>query len=150
MATFTPPIWSRATPRTLPTSTPLQKALYRYMRPLDMGVNVFVLSDNTVVADFPVPLSNGGTASTSIPYPWTPDSAPVAGAPEGAEGGPYGVPLPYAEVWEWLAGDTTQYQSFTVSPYVKYWFAGGHGPYHNISANLVSILTAAHFDNYIS
>lgn len=155
MATFTPPTFSRIVPRvlgwnSLNPSTPLQSRLYRYMRPYDGGVNVYVLSDNTVVADYPVVLSDASLASTNIPYPWNPAGSPLVGPPEGAEGGPYGVPPPYAEVWEWIGASTTQYQKFVLSPYVKYWFAGGHAPYVGISANLVTILTAAKFDNYIT
>jgi hypothetical protein len=139
--------------RPVPTSR-LQRALYKYMRPLDRSVNIYVLSDGTVVTDLSVPLSNGGHSSTAIPYPLTMYGTTVPGTivgpPEGAEGGPFGPPPPYAAVQDNITGSPQgTYTEYRSAPYVKYYFLGGHGPYPNLSANLVSILTAAHFDNYL-
>ncbi len=157
MATFTPPVVSAVTPRFdmdaegRPVwTTPMQRALFRYMRPLDRTVNVYVLSDDTVVSDLSVLLSNGSYSSTAVPYPitsWggiTPGT--VIGPPEGAEAGPFGPPPPYSVVQDNITATFTEY---ALSPYLKYLFLGGRA-YPNISANLVSILTAAHFDNYIT
>ena len=41
-------------------------------------------------------------------------------------------------------------QKFILEPHIRYYFLGGHVPYTGISANLVTLLTNAHFDNYIS
>lgn len=160
MSTLTCPVVQKVTPRFLrdaegrpvPT-TRIQGALYKYMRPLDRTVNVYVLSDNTVVTDLSVPLSDSSMSSTAIPYPWLSWGAfvhgTVAGPPEGAEGGPFGPPPPYSAVQ-----DNTQnppvYTEYRSNPYVRYYFLGAHGPYPDLSANLVAILTAAHFDNYLS
>lgn len=135
--------------RPVPTSR-LQRALYKYMRPLDRPVNIYVLSDATVVTDLAVPLSNGSLSSTAVPYPLTMTSGTIVGPPEGAEGGPFGPPPPYAVVQDNITG-TPQgtYTEYRRSPYLKYYFLGGHGPYPNLSANLVTILTNAHFDNYL-
>lgn len=159
MSTFTPPVVSKVTPRVLADAegrpvhtTRLQLALYKYMRPLDRAVNVYVLSDGTVVTDLPVLLSDGLTySSTAVPYPLTSWGAFVAGTtigpPEGAEGGPFGSPPPYSAIQENVAGTYTEYR---LNPYLKYYFLGAHGPYPNLSANLVTILTAAKFDNFLS
>ena len=161
MATFSPPIASLVTPRfdfdaagrPVPT-TPLQRALFKYMRPLDQGVDVYVMSDGTVTTSLSVPLSDSSPSTVIIPNPMLATAGPLAGPSEGAEGGPYGPPIPYASVFDATSGQLvityfTQGQP-NQPPYMKYWFAGGHGPYHNISANLVAILTAAKFNNYIS
>ena len=161
MATFTPPTVAAVVPRfdmdaegrPVPT-TRLQKNLYKYMRPLDRTVNVYVLSDGTVVSDLSVSLSDGSHSSTAIPYPLTmmgtTTPGTIIGPPEGAEGGPYGLPPPYAVVQDNITNTPTGlYTEYRSSPYVKYWFAGGRR-YPNISANLVAILTAAHWDNYIT
>ena len=149
MATFTPPVATEVTPRFCPDSTPGQVALFKYMRPLDQGVNTYIWSDGTVTTDLSVPLSDGSNSSTTITLPQNPTAAASVGPPEGASGGPYGPPPPYATVTDATSGvvETTEYE---IEPYLVYWLQGGTGPYCNISANLVSILTAAKFDNYIS
>ena len=149
-AIFTPPIYPLVIPRYLEHSTPIQKRYYRYTRPQDVGVNVFILSDGTVVADYPVTLSDASLASTNIPYPQDLAGSPLIGPPEGAEGGPYGTPPPYSIVQNYESATVPLHQEFTLNPYVKYLFLGSHGPYPNISANLVAVLTAAKFDNYIT
>lgn len=159
MTTLVMPVVSKVTPRfdfdaeglRVPT-TRMQRALYKYMRPLDRAVNIYVLSDNTVVTDLSVVLSDATFSSTAVPYPLLSWGAfqpgHTIGPPEGAEGGPFGPPPPYSAVQ-----DNTQvpptYQEFRLSPYLVYYFLGAHGPYPNLSANLVSILTAAKFDNYL-
>ena len=161
MATFNPPIASKITPRfdldaagrPVPT-TPLQRALFKYMRPLDQGVDVYVMSDGTVTTSVTVPLSDGSPSTVLIPNPMLAMVGTTGGAPEGAEGGPYGTPPPYAAVFDATSGHLviTNFQQGQPGqpPYLKFWFAGGHGPYHNISANLVAVLTAAKFTNYLS
>ena len=155
MATFKPPIASKMTPRFgtdaegRPVSTTrMQRALYKYMRPLDRGVNTYILSDHTVVTDVSVVLSDGSMSTVAVPYPITTWAGPTIGAAEGAEGGPFGTPPPYAETWSGVTGQQV-YTPYVLNPHLLYWFAGGRGGYPNISANLVAILTAAKFDNYI-
>lgn len=150
MATFTPPVALKVTPRFCPDSTPGQVALFKYTRPLDQGVNTYIYSDGTVTTDLSVPLAAGhGNSSTSLSLPQNPTAAQTVGPPEGASGGPYGPPPPYAEVFDATSG-VPVVTDYNITPYLVYWFQGGTGPYHNISANLVAILTAAHFDNYLS
>lgn len=120
------------------------------MRPLDLQTNVYILDDGTVVSDYSVTLSNGHPSSTNVPYPWDPAGSPMAGPPEGASGGPYGTPPPYASVQNWQSATVPFNQQFILEPHIRYWFQGGAGPYPNISANLVAILTAAHWDNFLS
>jgi hypothetical protein len=155
VATFTPPIASKVTPRfdrdaegrPVPT-TAQQRALFKYMRSLDRGVNVYVLSDNSVQTDLAVPIV-GGLSTTAVPYPINSWAGHASGPTEGAEGGPFDSPPPYSEQWSGVTG-VQVYTSQTLSPYLKYWFAGAHGPYVGISANLVSILTAAGYAAYIT
>lgn len=134
----------------------LQRALYKYMRPLDRTVNIYVLSNGSVVTDLPVPLSNDTLSSTAVPYPITYLGSTVAGytigPPEGAEGGPFGPPPPFAVVQDNItnSGEGGTYTEYALEVYMQYYFLGGHGPYANLSDNLVSILTAAHFDNYLT
>ena len=158
MATFTPPVASEVTPRfdfdaegnPVETST-LQRAPYKYMRPLDVSVNVYVMSDGTVLTTLPVPIAGGLQSTAGQPLPDTHMGSPFgvgspAGPPEGAEGGPFGPPPAYAAVQENVTGVFTEY---ALSPYLTYYFLGSHS-YPGISANLVSILTAAGFGAYIT
>ena len=152
MATFTPPIATKVVPRFTSDSTLRQRALFKYMRPLDRACNVYVCSDGTVVTDYSIILSDGSFSSTAIPYPIVTGGLEemfTIGPPEGAEGGPYGEPPPYAAVADGTSG-VQVYTAYDLSVYLKYWFAGAHGPYVGISSNLVTILTAAKFDNYIA
>ena len=160
VAAVTPRFGTDAEGRPVPM-TRLQFALFKYMRPLDRSVNVYVLSDNTVVTDLPVTLSDGSKSSTAIPYPLTflgtIEPGTVIGPPEGAEGGPFGPPPAYAAVQDNITnsptGVYTEYRRGPTgdgTPYVKYYFLGGHGPYAGLSANLVAILTAAKFDNFLT
>lgn len=150
ISAVTPRFERDAEGRHVPT-TPLQRAWGKYQRPLDRETNIYVLSNGAVVTDISVPLSNSTMSSTAVPYPITSYGAitpgTVIGPPEGAEGGPFGPPPPYAIVQNNITGVFTEY---TLNPYLKYIFLGGHGPYHDLSANLVSILTNAFFNNYLS
>lgn len=150
MSTFHPPIASIVTPRFNEWDTPLQKRLYRYMRPLDVGVNTYILDDGSVTTDYAIILDNGEYSNVTVPYPWFPNETPTVGPPEGAEGGPYGPPQPFATVTDWDLNVYTFSSENQGLRYVKYWFAGGHGAYAGISANLVTLLTAAHMTNYLS
>ena len=147
MATFTSPVANLATFRYTESSTPQQKALYKYMRPLDLSVNVYILSDLTVVTDFPCPIANGQTSSSAVPWHLWRADMPQVGANEGASGGPFAQPPPYSTVFTAFANPPVQ--SFNDSPWIKYWFQAA-GVYPGISANLVSILNGAGYGAYIS
>jgi hypothetical protein len=150
MTAFTPPVLQIVQPRFREESTPLQKRLYRYMRPLDQPVNVFVLSDHTVLTDYSVPIlptSENGEATVSsvgFPAPWMPNES-VEGPREGAEGGPFRQPPPYATVTNW----NLEVDQFSLDLWIEYWFRGGC-TYPSISANLVTILTNAGYAEYLT
>lgn len=153
MTAFTPPVLAAIQPRFSVYDTPLQRRLYKYMRPLDQTVNVFVNSDNSVTTDYAVPIlatAQNGEATVStvkVLYPWEPLTTPITGASEGAEGGPFGQPQPYAWVNSGVTGAQV-YTPFTLPVWIKYWFRGGcHYP--SISANLVTLLTNAGFASYL-
>ena len=75
MPTFTPPTIAKV-PQFLPDSTPIQKALYKFMPVGNAYVQVFLLSDGSIVQS-DATAENG---NTNVPYPWNPDnpSAPYA------------------------------------------------------------------------
>jgi len=148
VATYTPPVAIKVTPRFCYNSSPIQKALFKYMRPLDCQVNTYIYSDGTVSTDLPVTLSDGSQSSTSLHLPDDVAAGTTVGPPEGASGGPYGPPPPYATIFDATSG-VTVVTEYAIEPYLVYWFQAGQA-YHNISANLVAILTAAKFDNYLS
>jgi len=148
--TYTPPTVQMATPRVRPDSSRLQIRLYRYMRPLDLQCNTFLLSDGTVVTDYPVPIA-GGTSSTNIPYPWDPAASPTnRQAPDFT-----GTPPPFATVTEMVTGSFTSpptaptYQEFRNSPYITAVLWGGH-VYNNVPLRWLMQLAAAGFNQYIS
>ena len=133
--------------------SPMAKRLYRYMRPLDQPVNVFVNSDSTVTTDFSLPIAatseNGEVTSSrvSVLYPWFPNETPEVGPSEGAEGGPFGPPQPYATIFDATSGQLV-ITKYALTTYIKYWFRGGI-KYPSISANLVTILTNAGYALYL-
>lgn len=148
MATFTPPVAPKVVPRYTPDSAPVQKALFRHFRPLDRQVNTYLWSDGTVTTDYSVVLSDASMSSTVLHLPQDVAGGTTIGPPEGASGGPYGPPPPFATIFDATSGAPVVTE-FATSPYLVYWFKAGQ-PYHGISGNLVAILTAAKFDNYLS
>ena len=148
MATYAPPIAPKVVPRYGPDSAGVQKALYRHFRPLDRQVNTYVWSDGTVTTEYPVLLSDGSYSSTVIHLPQDVAGGPTVGPPEGASGGPFGPALPYATIFDATSG-VPVVTEYSIDPYLVYWFQSGQ-PYPDISANLVAILTAAKFDDYLS
>lgn len=156
MAGFRPPILAAVQARFYPSSTPLQKRLYKFMRPLDQPVNVYVWSDGTVTTDYVVPIaatSENGEATSStvkVQVPWTQSEGGVLpGGNQGAEGGPYVQPPPYATVSTWqAANDRINQLAYSFNPWVEFWFRGGC-TYPSISASLATILTNAGFAGYL-
>jgi hypothetical protein len=68
---FTPPL-VKDRPPFLPDSTPLQKSLWMHYEARLRGVNVWLMSDNSVVQDTATP-ENSNTDMSNV-YPWNPDS----------------------------------------------------------------------------
>ena len=148
MAIYTPPIALKVIPRYSPDSAQIQKRLFRHFRPLDRQVNTYIWSDGTVTTEYPVVLSDASLSSTVLHLPQDVAGGRTIGPPEGASGGPYGPPLPYATIFDATSGAPVVTE-YSINPYLRYWFKAGQ-PYPNVSANLVAILTAAKFDNYLS
>ena len=67
---FTPPN-VKFVPPFLPDSTPLEKSLWQHFENRERGVNVFIMSDNSVVQSEPTP-ENSNTDMTGV-YPWNID-----------------------------------------------------------------------------
>jgi hypothetical protein len=149
---YTPPVAQMVTPRFLPDSTRLEVGLWRHFRPLDSGVNVYILKSEetgfSVVADFPVTISIAPfTASTSLALPWITAEAltdPHA-SPQGTESLAYAPPPPYSYTENW---DRTV-QQYSLDPYVYTWLRGGVQPY-TVSTAIATILTTAGFDLYLT
>ena len=68
---FTPPN-VKFVPPFLPDSTPLDKSLWEHFENRERGVNVFIMSDNSVVQSDPTP-ENSNTDMTGV-YPWNIDN----------------------------------------------------------------------------
>jgi hypothetical protein len=114
------------TPRTLVNppylpDTPVGPALslFRHYTPREMGVNVFLLSDLTLVQDFATPENQ----NTNVPYPYDATS----GLP----------PIPFARVYAFTGVET----DFNIDPYIVKVYYGGH--YCPITADEIALLTAA-------
>lgn len=153
MTAFTPPVLSAIQARFHAFDQPLQKRLYKFMRPLDQPVNVFVNSDGSVTTDYVVPIlatSQNGEATQStvlVLYPWQPGDSKLDGPPEGAESGPWKQPPPYATT-DYSGTGQAVHTRYVQPVWIRYWFRGGcHYP--SISANLVTLLTNAGFANYL-
>jgi hypothetical protein len=165
---YTPPVVPNVIPRfdrdanglSIPT-TPTQRALFKYMKPLNRPVNTWVLSDGSVQTDLPVPIAGDGFSTSNLPLPMFPmdghtlppvmtptDVANGVGPYEGASGGPFSTPFPYEQVFDATSGELVV-STYALSPYLVYWFQGGPNAY-NISQNLAAILTAAGFAAYLS
>lgn len=163
MPTFTPPVAQMVIPRYLPDSSALEVRMWRHFRPLDQGVNTFILfspSNDTfsVVTDLPVLGQDGiNYTSTAIPYPWITgggyDVARTIPLPSfGGEGIPFAQSPPYSVAQNMIAqsgGPGTAFQEFLQDPYIYTFFLGGHAPYV-ISAACATILENNNLGNYVS
>lgn len=76
MPVFTPPIQYDRGPFA-PDSTEIQKALFKWMPTSPRFVQVFLLSDGSVVQDTPGGFAPDGSevsnTNTALPYPWNPN-----------------------------------------------------------------------------
>jgi hypothetical protein len=99
---FTPPT-ALLNPPYLP-ETPLGPALslFRHYTPRAMGVNVFILSNGTVVQDYPT----SENQNTNIPYPWDPYYLP---------------PTPFARMYDFHSVETDAH----IMPYIVQVYYGG-------------------------
>lgn len=71
MASFTPPL-VKDRPTFLPDSTQAQIDLWRHFENRERGVNVWIMSDNSVVQDTAT-AENSNTDMTGV-YPWNPSN----------------------------------------------------------------------------
>lgn len=70
--TFTPPLYKYVPPY-LPDSSELEKSLWRHFENRERGVNVWILSDGSVVQSDPTP-ENSNTDMSAV-YPWDVNNA---------------------------------------------------------------------------
>lgn len=120
---FSPPA-ELYVPPILPDTTGPARGLFRHFQRHERGVNVFLLSDGTVIQD----QAAGGINAGTVPYPWNPDNP----------GGPYATWYDENEVAHTL----------TLNPYIVKVFYGGHSTV--VSDADAATLTAAGYGAYIT
>ena len=139
-------------PPFLPDTRGQAFALFRHFRVEQRGVNLFVMSDGSVLTDYPVQLTVGPPATFSTvggPYPWNPTQSPLDHTAT-AEGGEQPAVLgsfPFVHVDNPLA--TPEVLEVSTSPYCVSWFRGATGP-HNISDAMYTLLAAAGFGSFLT
>lgn len=105
---FTPPL-AFTVPAFTAETKDVELRLARYRNPLAAGVNVFKLSDNSYVQDFPT----AENSNTNVPpYPLMPDQGPNS---------PNVISVSYG-----IPGSPTAHVITTISPYVVHVYWGGH------------------------
>lgn len=155
MPTFTPPVAEMVTPRFLPDSTPLEVRFWRHFRPLDSGVNTYILyspslEQYSVVTDIPVPISiEPFFSSTALAYPWITEVARTLPIPSGTEGLPYDNPAHWSGAYSYTENWDRSVDQYFLDPYVYTWMRGGCQPYA-VSAAIATILTDAGFGAYLT
>lgn len=119
---FSPPVvYDR--PTYLPDSSPQQVALQRHYAPRARGVNVFVLSDGTVVQD----TATSENSNTNIPLPW------ILNDP----GGPYSS----------VTNIDLSVTNTSLPVWIDFVYEGGHN--HPINTFEATFLTAAGYADCI-
>ena len=148
--TFTQPV-VRVVPPFLPDTTGPAFNLFRHFKVRDRGVNVFIMSDQSVVTDYPVLLSSGPDVYSVVgsPMPWNPTQSPVdpTNPATGGEQLPVLGSFPFVHVDNPLA--SPEVLEVSTNPYCVSWFRGATGP-HNISDAMYAILAAAGFASFLS
>jgi hypothetical protein len=103
---FTPPNVAIDPPFLPDTPRGPALSLFRHYELRQAGVDVFILSNGTVVQNY----ATSENSNTSIPYPWDPYYLP---------------PTPFARVIDYHGVET----DFRLNPYIVTVFYGGHGAY---------------------
>jgi hypothetical protein len=139
-------------PPYLPETQGQAFALFRHYELRQRGIDIFVMSDGSVVTDRPVQLSVGPPATFSVtgsPYPWNPTQSPIdtTNPATGGEQPPVKGSFPYVHVDNPLA--SPEVLEVSTSPYCVSWFRGGVTSY-TISNAMYAILLAAGFTNFLS
>ena len=119
---FTPPNVDDVPPF-LPETRGPARNLFRHYRLRTRGVNVFVLSDESVVQD----TATAENSNTNIPYPWDPND------PSG----------PYARVYDIFGNET----DFSQNPYITAVFYGAHS--YLVNSAMATILTMAGYGDLL-
>jgi hypothetical protein len=141
-------------PTYLPESRGVQVLLWRHYTPKYRGVNVYVLSDGTVVQDTPTTEN----ANTNIPLPWILNNDPkVQGwyPPIYDEHGH----VTYGPFVSWLTGAEDNTYSYVTNwdgsitttvldPHIVYIYEGGHA--HTINQYEANILSGAGYSGNIT
>lgn len=140
--------------------------LFRHYRVMDRGVNVYIMSDNSVLTDYPVLLSTGPDvySTVGVPLPWNPtqsqlddtnaatggEQPPVKGTGATPSSGPQAGSFPFVHVDNPLAPPASpEVLEVSTSPFCTSWFRGGTGP-HAISDAMYTILDAAGFASFLT
>ena len=142
----------RVVPPFLPDTTGQAFALFRHYELRKRGVNIFVLSDQSVVTDYAVELSVGPPAVYSTvgsPYPWNSTQSPIdpTNPATGGEQPPVKGSFPYIHVDNPLV--SPEVLEVSTSPYCVSFFRGGVTSYL-ISDAMYAILLAAGFSSFLS
>ena len=130
MATFTPPL-VKDRPTYNPDSTPVEKELWRHFENRERGVNVWILSDGSVVQDTAT-AENSSTDMSNV-YPWDVNNASA----------PY-----VTSVYIDAGANVPSVHTTSHSVYPVAFFSGGSS--HEITAAQVTLLTGytAHGTGY--
>ena len=161
--TFTVP-QVQVVPPFLPETTGQAFRLFRHYAVTYRGTNVYVMSDGTVLTDYPVELSTGPPpvySTVGTPLPWNPQQSqldhanaatggeqpPVKGSGYTPSSGAQPGSFPFIHVDDPLATPEVFEQS--TSPYCVSWFRGACGPY-TISGAMYTILLAAGFGSFLT
>ena len=142
----------RVVPPFLPDTAGQAFALFRHFEIRERGVNIFVMSDQSVVTDYAVQLTTGPPATFSnvgSPMPWNSTQSPtdLTNPATGGEQPPVKGSFPYIHVDNPLA--SPEVFEVSTSPYCVSWFRGGVTSY-KISDATFAILTAAGFGAFLS
>jgi len=125
--------------------------LYRHFHVNARGVNIFIMSDGSVVTDYPVLLSSGPDVYSVVgsPYPWNPTQSPIdpTNPATGGEQPPVKGSFPFVHVDNPLA--SPEVLEVSTSPYAVSWFRGATGP-HDISDAMYALLMAAGFGSFLT
>jgi hypothetical protein len=135
-----------------PDTTGQAFALFRHFELRERGVNIFVMSDGSVLTDYAVELSAGPPAVFSVvgsPYPWNPTQSPVdhTNPATGGEQLPVKGSFPFIHVDNPLA--SPEVLEVSTDPYCVSFFRGGVTSY-SISDAMYEILLAAGFTEFLS
>jgi hypothetical protein len=157
--TYTSPL-VQVVPPFFPDTEGQALRLFRHYAVQYRAVNTYVLSDETVSTDYPIPLAGDILSTVTIPLPWDPTQMGTdpTNPATGGEVGPLRYWGPGSEkfdesppfVWIYDVLDPTeQVRTSSTSPYLVSMFRGGPAPYP-ISDAMYTLLHAAGYTAYLT